>query len=629
MKKILIILACVQAMNAFAQVNSEKEIKSEIKKVTVFFKNAQITRNASVTIKSGKTNLRFVNLSPFIHSKSVQVKVNGNVTVLSVNHQQNYLDSIAKPKELTELESRYESIQNKINVEQALLSVIDEEMIFLQENRKIGGANQATSVANLKEASEFYSSKITSLKLKKIERQKTTQNLNEELQKIRIQINSLSTKKEFPSGEVLVTVDAKASTTASIELSYLVNNAGWFPSYDIRANSIEEPLQIIYKANVHQDTKVDWKNVKLAFSSSNPSLSGSAPDLQPYYLNYNSVPPSYKSKINEVSGVVLDSRGNPLPGANVVVSESTIGTITNMNGQYSISIPSNATSLHFSYIGYTDQVVPIRNAVQNVYLQESLASLNEVAVARYASEAEMDMKSSAQPSPRMQPGKSKSAMNIRGASSLSIPTVQLENQTTVEFSIEMPYSIESNSKNYVVDMTAYDVPASYEYYCVPKIDKDAFLIGYVTNWEQYNLLEGEANIFFEETYIGKSILDVRFISDTLSLSLGRDKSVVVNREKVKDLTSWKFIGTKKEDTRAWKISIKNNKSQTINMVLLDQVPVPTLEEIELDIEELSRGKRNKETGEIKWTLELDPGESHTIDLKYTLKYPKNRNLVIE
>ena len=117
MKKILIILVCVQAMNAFAQVNSEKDVKSEIKKVTVFFKNAQITRNASVTIKSGKTNLKFVNLSPFIHSKSVQVKVNGKVTVLSVNHQQNYLDSIAKPKELTGLESRYKSIQSKINVE--------------------------------------------------------------------------------------------------------------------------------------------------------------------------------------------------------------------------------------------------------------------------------------------------------------------------------------------------------------------------------------------------------------------------------------------------------------------------------------------------------------------------------
>ncbi len=78
----------------------------------------------------------------------------------------------------------------------------------------------------------------------------------------------------------------------------------------------------------------------------------------------------------------------------------------------------------------------------------------------------------------------------------------------------MAYSVKSDSKNHVVELTTYDVPAFYEYYCVPKVDKDAFLLGYITNWEQYNLLEGEANIFFEDTYIGKSILDVRFISGT-------------------------------------------------------------------------------------------------------------------
>ena len=628
MKKIIIILACIQAMNATGQVYQEKEIKTEVKEVTVFFQNAQVTRNTSVAVKPGKTQVKFVNLSPFINPKSVQVKVDGQVTVLSVNHQQNYLEDIAKPKELSDLEARYEKTQADINLQQAHISVIDEELAFLQANRKIGGANQATTVTNLKEASDFYSLKLTSLKLKRIEREETIKELNEELQKIRVQINSISTKKRFPSGEVLVTLDAEGSTNAAMEISYLVDNAGWFPSYDIRAKSIEDPLQIIYKANVHQDTKVDWKNVKLAFSSSNPSLSGMAPDLMPYYLNYNSVPPAYASKINEVSGSVMDSQGNPLPGVNVVVSESTIGTVTDMNGRYSISIPTQASSLRFSFIGYTEQVIPISSAVCNVYLQENLTSLNEVLVSGYAPEADMEMRSAAKPSQRLL-SQSDAGIQIRGTSSLAIPTTKQENQTSVEFNIDVPYTIPSNSKNYVVDMTAYDVPATYEYFCVPKIDKSAFLLGYVTNWEQYKLLEGEANIFFEDTYIGKSVLDVRFISDTLSLSLGRDKSVVVNREKVKDLTSKKFIGTKKEDTRAWNISVKNNKSQAIQMVLLDQVPVPTLEEIELDIEELSKGKRNKDTGEIKWNIDLDPGESLSLDLKYTLKYPKNRTLVID
>jgi len=638
MKKILIILALIQGFNVIAHPNqgqpedyTEKEINTKVKKVTVFFKNAQVTRNKTVSVGQGKTHLKFVDLSPYINPKSLQVKVDGEVSVLSINHQQNYLNNIAKSEQLTKLEDRYKAIEGKIELEQAHISVIDEEIVFLQENRKIGGKNEELSVANLREASAFYSTRLTALKLKRIERQKTVSDLRKELQRIGNQINSITTKKEFPSGEVLVALNARSGQTVSIELSYLVNNAGWFPSYDIRAKSIEDPLEIIYKANVHQDTKVDWKDVKLTFSSSNPSLSGTAPDLKPYYLDYNSVPPSYKSNISEVSGIVMDGQGNPLPGVNVVVKGSTIGTITDMNGYYSIAIPSSASNLQYSFIGFASQDIPIRNVVSNVYLQEDYTSLNEMAVTVYAADDQSADYSSALQSrePVMEVKRSKPSLKIRGASSLALPTVQLENQTSVEFAINMPYTIKSDKKNNVVDMKAYEVPASYEYYCVPKIDEDAFLLGYVTDWEQYKLMEGEANIFFEDTYIGKSILDVRFISDTLEVSLGRDKSVIVNREKIKDLTSWKFIGTKKEDTRAWRISVRNNKSQPIKMVLLDQVPVPTLEEIELDVEELSKGKRNKVTGEIKWELQLDPNESTEIDLRYSLKYPKNRTLVID
>jgi hypothetical protein len=96
----------------------------------------------------------------------------------------------------------------------------------------------------------------------------------------------------------------------------LVANAGWFPSYDIRAKNINEPVQLIYKANVKQDTKVDWTNVKLKFSSADPNVSGVAPKLQTYFLNYNTLPPTYKLTTNSVRGKVVDSNGEPLPGAN-------------------------------------------------------------------------------------------------------------------------------------------------------------------------------------------------------------------------------------------------------------------------------------------------------------------------
>ena len=624
MKKLILLIALVQTLSLSAQEMNEQEISTEVSKVSVFFENAQVLRQKKVTVKPGKTILKFVDLSPYIQAKSVQAKVNGDVTVQMVNHQLNYLDNLEKSAELIKLEASYESLENEISVEQAHISVIDEEILFLMENRQIGGKNQELSVANLKEASQFYSSRLTVLKLERIERQKNVSDLKMELQNLRKQMNTLYTKKEFPSGEVLISVESKSQETINVELSYLVDNAGWYPSYDVRALSIDDPLEIIYKANVHQDTKVDWENVELTFSSNNPGLSGSAPELLSYYLNYGSVPPSYKASINEVSGIVMDSQGHPIPGTNVVVKGSTIGTLTDMNGYFSLAIPSGTNTLMFSFIGYLSQEIPIRQADLTVIMQEDIVSLDEVVVTGYAS---ADYESDAPVVRRSMPPAPEA--KTKGVSSLALPTVQLENQTNVEFKIDMPYSVKSDSRNYVVHMTAYEVPASYEYYCVPKIDTDAFLLGYVTDWEKYKLLEGEANIFFEDTYIGKSILDVRFIKDTLSVSLGRDKGVVVNREKIKDLTSQKLIGAKKEETRAWRISVKNNKSQDIRMVLLDQVPVPTLDEIELDLNEVSRGKHNDETGEIKWELELDSKESKEVELRYAIKYPKYQNLVFD
>ena len=215
------------------------------------------------------------------------------------------------------------------------------------------------------------------------------------------------------------------------------------------------------------------------------------------------------------------------------------------------------------------------------------------------------------------------------ASALPPPSVQVENQTSFAFELEKKYSLKSDNKTQTVVMQEISLPASFQYFCIPKIDPDAFLMAYATDWEKLNLLEGEANIFFEDTYIGKTLLDVRLAGDTLNISLGRDKNVLVKREKQKDYSSKQFIGNKKEETKAWIVTLKNNKKQTIDLVLYDQIPVPTLEEIELQINQISGAKHNKETGELKWELRLAPLESKVLEIKYTLKYPKGNRLILD
>lgn len=611
----------------FSQEIAEKEVKTEVSEVTVFLDGAQIVRKKSIDLIQGKTLIKFVNLSPFIDAKSVQVKAEGDLTVLSVNHQQNYLDKSKKSAALIELEKQLETLDDKIKIEGTYLSIIKEELMFLQDNRDIGGKNDQVNVTNLQQAASFYSTKLTALKMKEIERNKTLQTLNVQRNDLQNQIRTLTSKKEYPTGEILVKVEAKQASKFSLELNYLVDNAGWFPSYDIRAKNINEPVQLIYKANLKQDTKVDWSNVKLKFSSADPNVSGVAPELQTYFLNYNTLPPTYKLTSNSVRGRVFNSNGEPLPGASVVVEGTTIGTVADMDGNYSITIPNHASNLTYAFIGYNSQTLPVNNPVMNVALDESAVALEEVVVTGYGVRKKQLMSSVYAESPA--PVREDKSYKIRGTNSLAIPTAQVENQTTVDFEIKTPYTIKSDNKNYSVDMAYYDLPAFYQYYCVPKIDKDAFLIANIVDWEKYNLLDGEANVFFEDTYVGKTLLDVRFASDTLEISLGRDKKVSVNREKIKDFSDKQFIGNKKEETRAWKTTVKNNKNQPIKMIILDQVPVSTSEEIEVNVQKISGAKHNLETGEIKWEFELKPGDKKELELKYSVKYPKNRNLIVE
>ncbi|NOU60184.1 DUF4139 domain-containing protein [Marinifilum caeruleilacunae] len=637
MRTISILIFSLIFSNLFAQEIPEQKVQTEVKEAIVFLDGAQVLRKKNVQLTRGKSLIKFVNLSPFIDAKSIQLKAKGELTVLSVNHQLNHLSKSEKSKELQSLQDKLDALRTTIEVEKAHLSVLKEELDFLKDNRDIGGKNEQLSLSNLQQTADYYSKKLTSLKLKQIERKNTLRDLHQEQIDLEKQVRNVSNEKEYPTGEILVKVDAKASKAFPMELSYLVNNAGWFPSYDIRSSNVNEPIELIYKANVSQNTQVDWKNVKLTFSSADPNTSGVAPQLITYYLDYYSKPPVYQMQSNSIIGTVIsDEDGLGIPGVNVIVKGTSIGTVTDIDGNYSITIPNNASELVYSFVGMNTQTLPISGSRMNVNLETASLGLDEVIVTGYSSSDKDMFDEEYAPIFDELQGKVagvsvQKAPKVKKYEMKSIPIAvnQVESKTSVSFEIQRPYSIKSGNSNFAINMSEYEIPAMYEYYCIPKIDKNAFLLANITNWEQYNLLDGEANVFFEDTYIGKSLLDLRQAGDTLQVSLGIDKNISVNREKVKDFSASKMLAKKKEETIAWKTTIKNNKSQKVKLILLDQVPVSSRSEIEINILHLSQAKHDGDSGEIKWEFELKPGDKKETELRYSVKYPKYRDLVIE
>ena len=194
-------------------------------------------------------------------------------------------------------------------------------------------------------------------------------------------------------------------------------------------------------------------------------------------------------------------------------------------------------------------------------------------------------------------------------------------QTAKTFDLPQPYTIKTGSENFQVELKPLEIPATYEYYVAPKYDKDAFLTAKIVDWEKYDFMAGTMKLYFEDTYLGDSYLNINN-QDTLSISLGRDKGVVVSRNKMTDFRKKQSLGSNKVDSRGYEIVVRNTKHQMINVTIEDQFPISKAKEIEVNNQEADEADVNKETGKITWKLNLEPNKEKKLKHKFTVKSPK-------
>ncbi|HRW98174.1 MAG TPA: DUF4139 domain-containing protein, partial [Cyclobacteriaceae bacterium] len=151
-----------------------------------------------------------------------------------------------------------------------------------------------------------------------------------------------------------------------------------------------------------------------------------------------------------------------------------------------------------------------------------------------------------------------------------------------------------------------------------------FLIAKATGWEDFDLLPGDANIFFEGTYVGKTFIDPNNIQDTLSVSLGRDTRIVVKREELKDLTTKRVIGSNQREEHVWEISVRNTKSEPVKITVEDQMPISKNNQIEVNPLDIGGSRFDAKTGKMVWSLTLQPNETRKMGFRYEVKYPKDK-----
>lgn len=627
-------------------------LKSKVDEVTVFLQGAQVVRNASVSLKPGTATYVFKGLSAYLDPTSIQVKGIGNFTVLSVTPKTDFLGETAQTEQSKKIRDTLDQLLDTRAEIQNELGILNQQEQYLQMNRAVKG-DQNLNATDFEQITTYFYKQMAGISRKKLEFTRQLEDLQKKIRKYQNQLNAIQGKTLDQSVDVYVEVKAEKAGNAEIRLSYYVMAAGWTPSYDIRVNEINKPFSLVYKASVFQNSGEDWSQVKLTFSNANPNESGNVPELLPYVLRLGRYGGAgeYRKNTNatsaldymgleqkEIRGRVIDQLGEPVAYASVTVSGTTLSTFTDENGNFRLSIPGNREVLVATALGYQTATVSANQDYVQMQMVENTQYLVETGLLDKNVAIRSNVGSQAYGYSTLQSVKARrfkskgsyeddlayDAYEIKG-----VETTVLENQTTIEFVTDGAYSVVSGAKPLTIDMKTIEIPAHYEYRTVPKLETAAFLVAQVTDWSQYQLLEGMANLYFENTFVGSSALNVQFFSDTLDISLGKDKNVIVKRTKVREYSSKQLLGSDMVAKRHFKIEVKNNKSSTINLVVYDQVPISTQKEIVVEVKEIAGAKHNDKTGKLEWKQSMDASSMKIIEFKYQVKYPSGQIINLE
>lgn len=306
MKQLVILALFLNTVSAKAT-ETEKVLKSKPEKIIVYTQGAQVHRSIAANLVAGQNTLIFSGLENCINASAIQASGNGNFIIAEIQHEIHYPE-LDKAKlqgdvrygklvknindSIKELAYTLEDVNSKIDV------LSTEKNVLLNYNL-YKGLSKKDSIALLKEGLTYLREKLFNINAEQLKLKREKEKLEARREKLNERLSTINNElaNQDPNGEVektdyriLVHVIAEQAGPATINLNYYITNAGWQPSYDLRAVSNEQNVKLTYKAQIHQQSGIDWGNVRLVLSTANPNRSYTIPELSPYYLGYNAYP---------------------------------------------------------------------------------------------------------------------------------------------------------------------------------------------------------------------------------------------------------------------------------------------------------------------------------------------------
>jgi len=571
----LFTLLALTTCSLFSWSQNIKNIQSDIDEVKLYLTAGEIKRNKEIKLKKGRNKVVFKGISAYVDEQSIQFKGDQNFTIVSISTEMDFFTTQFLNEEVNKLKDSLEFYQRENDKIESKKAGINSEINVLNKNQYFGNSTERISIEELGKTADFFKTRIAKANQElKVLGYDFNHNMDE-INKYKRQLAELNFKENERSNQIVILIDVENSITLNAELHYLVSDCGWAPTYELIATSLKDPISLVYKAQVYNNTGNDWSNVNLTLTTNDPGQNASLPILDPWNVNRSLMSQNLqRGYIAPKQDKWFSNNGRAKSNVAQMNQRAYDTYVLGKKNAQSQGVVSNG-----SYV-YDD------NKVNN--FQTSLpGSENEV---RFNS-------------------------------------IQVS-QIAVDFPIAYPFSVPSDSRPYTVEIKNHRLEANFSHVAVPKMAKESFLLANIVGWQNLDLIPGRTQVYFGGNYVGNSYLSTENVTDTLKLSFGRDAKVLAHRKLISQTSQNILLSNDKKNVFEFEISLKNNRAENVSLNVFDQIPISASSEITVEAIEIDGAKLNPKNGELEWMVNLAASEGKKINISFSVRFPKNQEFKV-
>jgi uncharacterized protein (TIGR02231 family) len=204
----------------------------------------------------------------------------------------------------------------------------------------------------------------------------------------------------------------------------------------------------------------------------------------------------------------------------------------------------------------------------------------------------------------------------------------VQRETSAQFKISRKMDVPSDNAYHRMTILAKKLPAEFSHSATPRLSPFAFLSAKVTNKTEAQWLSGKVSVFVDGDFIGSSHIGPVARNEEITLDLGIDEGITVEREILSRLEGETLILGKRELAFKDKILVQNHKSREVKLTVIDHIPVAGHRDVKISKLKFSRNPSEKDDdkGIVKWALRLKPSEKKDITIEFMITHPKDMEM---